>query len=93
MNGNKRDMLSLNRNRKGLAVSVQNVWGAILMGFLAILGIRLTYPFVSSILDLWTETNIMKVAAIICMWLIYYFVLYWGVWMQLFSNPHGDDKP
>lgn len=65
--------------------AMPQVFAGIMIGFLAILGVRVTYPFANAILGLWDTTNVMYVVAVLVMWLIYFFVLWIGVWMKFFE--------
>lgn len=67
-------------------VPIPKILAGILCGFLAIMGVRITYPMVSGILNLWTETTIMYVVANLIVWLIYFFVLWVMVWAIMFEK-------
>lgn len=75
-------------------VTIPRIFGAIFLAFIALLGMRVTYPIISGILDLWTGTSMMKTVAYIIMYLIYFFLLWIVVWMKLFepqiNNKGGD---
>lgn len=64
-----------------------------LTAFLALIGVRVTYPMVDTILGLWTTTNQMKVTAILAMWLVYFFVIWVWVWLKFFQpkNNRGEN--
>lgn len=63
---------------------IPNVIGGILCGFIAILGVRVTYPIANTILGLF-NAGIMKTVAILVMWLVYVFVLWVMVWAKFFQ--------
>lgn len=63
---------------------IPNILGGIMIGFLAILGVRVTYPMASLILDMFDD-GIMKVVAVLVMWLVYVFVLWVFVWIKFFE--------
>ena len=73
-----------------LILPIPNILNAILSTFIAILMIRITYPIIEPIMDLW-ETSMMKAAAFVGMWLIYFFVLYVITWQLLFKKDNEEE--
>lgn len=73
-------------------LSIPKILKGILFAFLAILGIRFTYPFVDAILGLWTTTGMMYYTSHLIVWIIYLFVLWVMVWMKFFEKTTEGDE-
>lgn len=71
-------------------VSIPQLWGALLAAFLAILGVRITYPMANTILGLFDD-GIMKAVAIFVMWFIYFTVTWVFTWLILFRKDEGGE--
>ena len=70
----------------GEIISMPRVFGGIIAGFIAILGLRVTWPMMSLIMDMF-DSGVMKVAATLSMWLVITFVLWYFVWLKFFEKP------
>lgn len=63
---------------------IPRILRGILCGFLAILGVRVTYPIANTILGFF-QAGMMKTVAILVMWLVYVFILWVFVWAVMFA--------
>lgn len=73
-------------------IPIPRIFGGILITFLAFLGIRITYPMVSLILALFTDTtSMMYWVAVLSTWLIYVFVLWVVVWVKFLEPMIGGE--
>lgn len=73
--------------------SIPRVFRGILIAFLILLMLRITYPIANTILNLF-QAGIMKVAATLAYWLIILFVTWFLLWIFVFQpskQPQGGN--
>lgn len=69
----------------GKIAPIPNIIGGVLVAFLALLGLRITYPMADAVLNLWGSNTQMKIAATLVMYLVYVFILWVFVWAKFFK--------
>lgn len=69
--------------------SIPTIFKGLLMGFLTILMIYITYPIANHIMGLFTDGTMMKYASVIVFWLIIIFVTWVLSWIVLFKPTGG----
>lgn len=68
--------------------SIPQIFKGLLIGFLVILMIRITYPISNYILGLF-EAGTMKIVAILAYWMIIVFVTTFLIWIIMFQKNEG----
>lgn len=66
-------------------VPIPNIIEGILMGFLSILMVSVTYQFVEPILLLFDSGSLIYWTAYLIMWLVYFSALYIFIWVPFFK--------
>jgi len=73
-------------------LTVPKIIGGFLIMFLTTIMVYITQPIAQAILGLnWTGGGMMKVAATLSMWLIYYFVIWNLTWRVIFTREQEGE--
>lgn len=68
--------------------SIPQIWGGLLAAFIAILGVRITYPIANTVLGFF-DTGLMYYTAVFIMWFMYFTVVWVFTWMIMFQKKES----